>query len=129
MKDTPTSGPISASMTHHERELISSRHSFLTSHRHALLREGKEDLLEIRLQVMAGALARKRGEPVKSPLGDNAAAAQQHETIADLCGVGNLVDGQEECAIRREMPAERCSRFAALAQVQAFKRLIDQQDR
>jgi hypothetical protein len=58
MKDTPTSGPITASITHQERELISSRHSFLTSHRHALLREGKEDLLKIWWQVMAGALAR-----------------------------------------------------------------------
>src|SRR5713101_8325997 len=107
MKDTPTSGPINASMTHHGREFSSSRHSFFRSHFHALLREGKEDLLKICWQVTAGPLARKRGERVKRALGDHTAAAQEHETIADLCRIGDLVNGQKECAIQREMLAER----------------------
>ena len=75
MKDTPTNGPMSASMTHHERELISSRHSFFSSHFHAPLCEGKEDLLEVRRQVVARALARKRGEHIKSTLGNDTAPA------------------------------------------------------
>src|SRR5258707_11507798 len=129
MKDTPTSGPIIASMTHHERELISSRHSFFRSHFHALLREGKEDLLEIRWQAVARTLARKRDEHVKGALGDNTAAAQEHEAVADLRRIGDLVDGQEERAIRRKMLTQRGSRFAALAQVETFKRFVDQEYR
>src|SRR2546430_14247810 len=98
MKETPTSGPISASMTHHERDVISSRHSFFRSHFHALLCEGKEDLLEILWKVMSRALARKRRERVEGALGNHTAAAQKHEAVADLCGVSNLVDRQEERA-------------------------------
>jgi len=33
--DTPTSGTIAASIIHHARDAISSRHSFASSHRHA----------------------------------------------------------------------------------------------
>src|SRR5258708_38265377 len=128
MKDTPTSGPISASITHHERELISSRHSFLRSHFHAL-GEGKEDLLEIRRQVVAGALARKRRKRAKGAFGDDTAAAQQHEAIADLRGVGDLVNGQEERAVWRKVLAQRRSRLAALTKVETFERLVDQKYR
>src|SRR5436853_547840 len=51
MKVTPTRGPTRASMTHQERDVISSRHSFFRSHVQAPLCEGKEDLLEIRRQA------------------------------------------------------------------------------
>src|SRR5262249_60734888 len=102
MKVTPTSGPTRASITHHERELISSRHSFFRSHFHAPLCEGKEDLLEIRGQDVASALARKRGECVKGALRNDTPAAQEHEAVADLCRIGDLMDGQEEGAIWRE---------------------------
>src|SRR5258708_9655211 len=125
MKDTPTSGPISASITHHERELISSRHSFLRSHLHAL-GEGKEDLLEIRWQVVASTLARQRREGVKGAFRDNTAAAQQHEAIADLSRVGDLVYRQAERAVRRKVLAQRRRGFTALAQVEAFEWLVDQ---
>src|SRR5258707_1639182 len=123
MKDTPTSGPISASMTHHERELISSRHSFFRSHFHALLREGKEDLFEIRWQVMPRTLARKRDERVEGALGDDAAAAQEHEAVADLRGIGDLLNGHEERTVWRKMPTHRRSRFAALAHIETFEQL------
>jgi hypothetical protein len=116
-------------MTHHERELISSRHSFLRSYFHALLCEGKEELLEILWQIMPRALARKRGERVEGALSDDTAAAQEHETIADLRCIRDLVDGQEERAIWRKMLAERGSRFAALAQVETFKRFVNQEYR
>src|ERR1700719_883988 len=128
-KDTPTSGPIIASMTHHDRELISSRHSFFRSHFHALLREGKEDLLEIRWQAVARTLASKRDKRVKGAFSHDTATAQEHEAVADLRHIGDLVDGQEERAIRGKMLSERGSRFAALAQVEAFKRFVDQEYR
>src|SRR5690349_21855743 len=99
MKVTPTSGPISASMTHHERDVVSSRHSLRKSHVQALLCEGKEDLLEVRLQVMAGALASERGERVEGAFGDDPAAAQQHEAVADFGGIGDLMDGEKESAV------------------------------
>jgi hypothetical protein len=51
------------SITQNEREVISSRHSFLSSHFQAL-GEGKEDLLEIGREIVTGALLRKRGERV-----------------------------------------------------------------
>src|SRR5881409_4033432 len=84
MKVPPTRGPISASMTHHDREVISSRHSFFRSHFQALLCEGKEDLLEIRWQAVAAPLARKRGKRVELPLGNDTPPAQEHETVAHL---------------------------------------------
>src|ERR1700730_10382730 len=129
MKETPTSGPISTSMTHQEGELMSSRHSFFRSHFHALLCEGKEDLLEIRRQVLARALARNGGEHVTRALGDDATATQEHEAIADLGRIRDLVDGQKERAIRRNMLAQRGGGFAALAQIQALERLVDQEYR
>ena len=46
MNDTPTSGPISTSITHHEREAIRSRHSLRTSQPNARLGERKHDLFE-----------------------------------------------------------------------------------
>jgi hypothetical protein len=63
MKDTPTNGPISTSIIQKEREVVSSRHSFLSNHLQAL-GEGKEDLLEIGREIVTGALLRKRGERV-----------------------------------------------------------------
>ncbi len=47
MNETPTSGPIRSSITHHERDAISSRHSLARSQRHGVLGERKEHLLEI----------------------------------------------------------------------------------
>src|SRR5712675_510262 len=127
MKDTPTSGPISASITHQECELISSRHSFLSSHLHAL-GEGKEDLLEIR-QVVASTLPRQHRERVEGTFRDDTAAAQQHEAIADLSRVGDLVNRQEERAVQRKVLAQRRRRFTALAQVEALEWLVDQKYR
>src|SRR5438093_1607796 len=124
MKVTPTRGPISASMTHHDRELISSRHSFFRSHFQALLCEGKEDLLEIRWQAVAAPLARKRGKRVELPLSNDPPPAQEHETVADLRRICDLMNGQEERAVRRQMLTERCSSFTTLAQVKTFERLI-----
>ncbi len=45
MKDMPTSGPVSASMIHQDRDVISSRHSLRSSQSQAPLGERKKDLL------------------------------------------------------------------------------------
>src|SRR5947207_3243011 len=103
MKDTPTSGPISASMTHHEREDINSRDSFFRSHFHALLCEGKEDLLEIRSQAATHSLARNRCECVERSLCNNTSPVQEQKTVADLRRIRDLMDRQEKSAIRRQM--------------------------
>jgi hypothetical protein len=116
-------------MTHHDRELISSRHSFFRSHFHGLLGEGKEDLLEIRRQTMIRALARKRDERIKGTVSDDTAAAQEHEAVADLRRIGDLMDGKEERAIWGEMLSQRGSRLTALAQIQTFEGFIDQEYR
>src|SRR5437867_9284155 len=48
MNDTPTSGPITTSITHHARETTSSRHSLASSQANGDLRESKKHLFEIR---------------------------------------------------------------------------------
>src|SRR5258708_2170478 len=106
MNDTPTSGPMSTSITQKERDVMSSRHSFLRSHFQAS-GEGKEDLLEIGWQIVTGALSRKRGERVQRSFGDDPPTAQKHEAVADFCRVGDLVDRQEEGAIGGKMLAQR----------------------
>ena len=57
MNDTPTRGPMITSITQNEREVMSSRHSFLKSHFQAL-RESKENLLEIGRQRVTHPLLR-----------------------------------------------------------------------
>ncbi len=47
MNETPTSGPITTSITHQARDASSSRHSFRTNQPKAALREGKKHLFEI----------------------------------------------------------------------------------
>src|ERR1700676_2244214 len=128
MNETPTSGPMSTSITQNEREVMSSRHSFLRSQFQAL-REGKEDLLEIRRQGVARALLRKCGERVEGSLGDNQATAQKHETVAYLGGVGNLVDRQKEGAVGSKVLSQRRRGVAALSQVETFERFVDQKNR
>src|SRR4051794_41185963 len=85
MNDTPTSGPIAASITHQARDTTSSRHSFATSHPNADLREGKKDLFEVRGRRVALQLRQRA-------FAAHAAAAQEHESIADAFGVADLMD-------------------------------------
>src|SRR5579859_1735267 len=59
MNETPTSGPIATSRTHHDFDATSSRHSFAASARHAPLGERKEDLLEIARRRQAGELVER----------------------------------------------------------------------
>src|SRR6185503_20270532 len=101
MNVTPTSGPMARSNTHHDRDTTSSRHSFLTSHRKADLREGKKHLLEIVARCRRSWLRRReRRQFPDRPLAARAPAAQEHEAIADARRVLDLVDRQEHGAAR-----------------------------
>ena len=77
---------------------------------------------------MARALARNGSEDIKSAFGDDTATAQEHKAVTDFRRIGDLMDGQEERAIRRNMPTQRGGGFATLAQIQTSERLIDQED-
>src|SRR5436190_22189902 len=109
MNETPTSGPISASITHHAREVSRSRHSFSSSQRKAVLCKGKEHFLEVRLAAP--------GELLDGPFAADAAAAEEHEAIADPRRVADLMNGEEERAAGRRVGAERGADVARLAQI------------
>src|SRR5262245_40810223 len=123
MNVTPTSGPIAASITHHARAVMSSRHSFATRIRRARVRqpaasgEGKKQVLEARRRVGA----RERGELVDGPFAARAPAAQEHEAIADAGGVGDLVDGEDERAAVGGVAPQRPGNFASLAEVESVE--------
>src|SRR5436190_12131626 len=99
MKETPTSGPVTMSMSQNARADSSSRHSFSSSHVHAGLREGKEDLFEPFGSETVGtfgvARCRGRGQFLDRAFAAHSAAAQKHEAIAESLGVGDLVDGKK----------------------------------
>src|SRR6266511_2250653 len=153
MNDTPTSGPMSSSITHHARDDRSSRHSLARRTRNGLTAEPaepaerslffavfaafaflvvsgerKEDLFEIRGRG-------RRPHPCpRRELGDRAFAAdatvaQEDETIADARGVGDLVDRQKQRPPGLRVRAQRGRQLARLAQVEAVERLVGQQDR
>src|SRR5579871_5318346 len=96
MNDTPTSGPMATSITHQARAATSSRASFSRSHEKPDLRERKKRVLE-----RAGVRARR--DVVEQALAAHAAAAQQHEAIAEACRVRDLVNGEKKRpAVARE---------------------------
>ena len=90
------------SITHHARDASSSRHSFASSQREgADLRERKEDLFEIVAGRSRRARRRERRQLVERAFAAHAAAAQQHEAIADARRVADLMDRQEQRAAGR----------------------------
>src|SRR5438132_12839813 len=116
MNDTPTSEPISRSNTHQARDAISSRHSLPSRTKNgfnteraqraeqslvsacsavsafAVLRERKEDLFQIVCGARCAASRREARELRQCALAADAAAAQQHESIADASRVANLMN-------------------------------------
>ena len=127
MKHTPTSGPISASMSHHAREAMSSRHSLSKSHATADLRKSEEDIFEIaRGDGDAGGRGRRR-QLVACADATDAPFAEQHKSIADPPRVSDLVNGQEQRAPAGSVRAQRRGQLAVLSQIQAVEGLVDQQ--
>src|SRR5690349_12295140 len=93
MNDTPTSGPMSTSITHQERDAISSRHSLARSQRHGDLGERKKHLLEIGGMAPDAPGGYGRQLVVRAFAGDPA-VAEEHEPIADPGGIADLMDRQ-----------------------------------
>ena len=86
----------------------SSRHSLSQQPANGGLREGKDDLLERR--PPAGAPARGRQTLASSchrAFAAHAAAAEQHEAVADARGVADLMDREEQRAARGRVLAQR----------------------
>src|SRR5438034_10480848 len=94
---------------------------------HGLLGEGKKHLLQIRGRRSGPATGRLRGQLVERPLAARAAAAQQNEAIAHACGVGDLMNGEEQRPSLRRVPSKRLRHLSALAQIEAVERLVGEQ--
>src|SRR5262245_38105755 len=127
MNATPTSGPISRSITHHALEASSSRHSLRSSHRKGPLRKGKHDLLEV--SGRRTPVCRDAGKLLERPLPADTPAAQEHEAVAHSQRVLDLVDGKQERASHRRMLAKRRRHLACLTKIQPVERLIAKQKR
>src|SRR5689334_9534316 len=119
MNETPTSGPIRTSRTHHARDASSSRHSLSSSQTNGRLRERKEQLFQVRRSRRVGAL----GELGNGAFAAHAAAAQQHEAVAYACGVGDLMNREEQRATVGGMIAQRGAHVTRLPQIEAVERL------
>src|SRR5437016_965491 len=119
MKDTPTSGPMPRSSTHHARDTRSSRHSLSTSHRTGQanrlphLGERKEHLFQIFRRLC------QRGELRHGTLTAHTAAGEQHEAIAVAGSVADLVDGEEDRASEIGVGTKRSGDVARQATVEA----------
>src|SRR6185503_5156314 len=105
MNDTPTSGPIRASITHQARDASSSRHSFSINQANGALRKLKENFFKTRR--MRGRRRDSSTEFLDGTFADHAAAAQEDETIADASRVADLMNRKKQRASRRGMVAER----------------------
>src|SRR5512132_576207 len=88
------------------------------------LGEREEHLLEPALgQPGAGAQLRERA------LAGYPAAGEQHETVADPPGVGELMDRDEERSALARRAAKDLFHFAGLPQVEAVEGFVEQEDR
>src|SRR4051812_38901150 len=133
MNDTPTSGPIASSSTHHDREAASSRHSFRNSQTKGELRKGKKDLFQVStLGLTALAVYSPLGvrrQFVQRPFAAHASAAEQNEAVADACGVADLMDGEKHGSPAIGVGAQRLRHLARLAQIESVERLVGEQNR
>src|SRR5437773_115358 len=113
MKDTPTSGPMPRSSTHHARDTRSSRHSLSRSQSHGGLGERKKHLFQVLRRLC------QRGELRHGTLAAHASAGEQHEAITVARGVADLVYGEKYGAAAFDMGAKRSGDVARLAKVEA----------
>jgi hypothetical protein len=120
MNETPTRGPIRTSITHHAREVSSSRHSFSRCQTKGVFRKGKEDLFQV-------VLIQRAAEIRHGALAAHASAAQQDEAIAHARGIADLVNREKERPPGGRVRAERGADISRLSQVQPVERLIRQE--
>ena len=71
---------------------------------------------------------RERGELVERALAADPAQTQQDEAIADARGVVDLVNREEERAAGGGVLTQRRRHVAALPEVEAIERFVDEQD-
>src|SRR5262252_46797 len=117
MNAWPTSAPITSSSSQYDFDARSSRHSLASSHRNtgefalASLDSGerKKDLLDASLVELG-----VRAQLFERPFAGDATTAQQHEAVADSCGVRQLVDRQKQRAPGGRVVAQHTHRIARL---------------
>src|SRR5260370_29794090 len=131
MNDTPTSGPMTRSRTHHALETTSSRHSLSRSHRKAGLGLGerKEYLFEVNVGYGCIARYRQRREFLNRAFAAYAPAAEQHEPIAEARGIADLMNREEQRPAAGRVRTQRRGNLATLPQVESLEGLVDEQRR
>ena len=106
------SGHASSSSVHKARPLVISRSSFANNGRTGALRvqdisgEGKKDVL----QVPAGTVGSST-QLFKRSDASHAAICQQSETVADLLGISELMDRQEQRVMPHAARHPSCREF------------------
>src|ERR1700693_5495871 len=83
MKDTPTSGPMPMSSTHHARDTRSSRHSLSSRQRNADLGERKHHFLQIPIWPGCIVSFGQSGKLADRAFSAAPPAAEQHEAVAE----------------------------------------------
>ena len=112
------------------REASSSRHSFSSSQQPKAAYVSARNTSSRSRAAAGAARCRERRELVERAFAADAAAAQQHEAIADARGVGDLVDREEQRAAAARRSARSVARdVARLPQVEAVERLVGEQQR
>src|SRR6476659_630795 len=126
MNEMPTSGPISASISHQARDASNSRQSFTRSQTTAL-RERKHRLLEI--GCGRPDVAGLRAELVTRAVAADPAAAEQHEAIAHAGGIADLMNREEERAAGGRMAPQGVADLPGLPKIEPIERLVHEQQR
>src|SRR5579864_5452975 len=126
MNDTPTRGPMASNMTHQAREATSSRHSLSSNQTNGDLGEGKKHLFEIRRREAAR--SGSAGQLVPGAFTADAAAAQEHEPIADARRIVDLMDREEQRPPAARVSAQRRGDRARLTQVKALEWLVGEKN-
>src|SRR6266850_2701213 len=129
MKDTPTSGPIPKSNTHHARDTISSRHSLSRSQKNADLGERKKYLFQVLGYLRQRVRFRLGCELRHSALATHASTTEQHKPVAETRCVADLMNRQKKRPPAGNACSERGRNVACLAQVETVKGLVDEQRR
>src|SRR5258705_13176530 len=124
MKDTPTSGPIVTSKTHHARETMSSRHSLSRSHKNGDLGERKKHLFKILKWTRGTVRCGQHGEFRNGAFATHATVTEQHEPVAQACRLADLMNGEEQRASACRVRSEGSRDVACRAQVEPIETLV-----
>ncbi len=128
MKETPTSGPVSRSITQKARAESSSRHSFSSSQVQGALGEGKEDLFEIRGPEGALGVASPPPRSIPRSCPRRRLALRSRGRSGRRAAPRRRSDGWtgRACSRSRVSPQSR-RHFAGLLQVEAVERFVHEE--